>query len=199
MRRTAARVLVIVGLLASTFATAGAARAAGDVVVSVSPSSVAVGKPVEVLVRTFRVVETIDLSLPFEAPVQPYPVPSGVWNVLYSWADYPFDVVAQHEDGSEVQLALKRDPTDSTLWRGVVSLPTPGTWTVWIRNFQHKEPGSTAVVTAVAGPAASAGATPGATTTTSALGPVSAAIVAAILGLLSGLAIGRRRTGRLPH
>ena len=199
MRRTAARVLVIVGLIASTFATASAARAAGDVVVSVSPSIVIVGQPVDLLVRTFRVVGTGDLSLPFETPIQPYPVPSGVWNVLYSWADYPFDVVAQHEDGSEVQLAITRDPTDATLWRGVLSLPTPGTWTVWIRNFQHKEAGSTAVVTAVAGPAASAGTTSGATTTTSPLGTVSAAIVAAMLGLLSGLAIGRRRTGRLSY
>ena len=189
----------MVGLLVEMLATAGAVRAAGDVVVSVSPSSVPLGQPVEVLVRTFRVVGTGDLSLPFETPIQPYPVPSGVWNVLYSWADYPFDVVAQHEDGSEVRLTLARDPTDSTLWRGVVSFPASGTWTVWIRNFQHKEPGSTAVVTAVAGPAASAGTPSGATTTTSALGTASAAIVAALLGLLSGLAIGRRGTGRVPR
>jgi hypothetical protein len=81
-------------------------------------------------------------------------VPSGVWNILYHWPDYPFDVVAQHEDGTEVGLTLARDPTDATLWRGVVSLPKVGTWTIWVRNYQQRGPGSTSVVTVRAGPAA---------------------------------------------
>ena len=42
-----------VGVLALTLATAGAARAAGDIVVSVSPTNVAIGQPLEVLIRAF--------------------------------------------------------------------------------------------------------------------------------------------------
>jgi hypothetical protein len=192
MRRTVVRVLVSVALLGVTLATARAARAAGDIVVAVSPTSVAVGQPVEVLVRTFRPVERSGLSLPFESPVEPYPVPSGVWNILYPWPDYPFDVVAQHEDGTEVRLTLARDPSDSTIWRGVVSLPKPGTWTIWVRNFQHKELGSTAVVTAQAGPPASAQAVSGSVKTVPGsieAGP--AALTGALLGILGGLVIGR--------
>jgi hypothetical protein len=199
MRRTVVRVLVSVGLLAVTLATASATRAAGDVVVAVSPTSVAVGQPVEVLVRTFRPVERSGLSLPFESPVEPYPVPSGVWNILYPWPDYPFDVVAQHEDGTEVRLTLARDPTDSTIWRGTVSLPKAGVWTIWVRNFQHKELGSTALVTAQGGPPASAQAVAGTVTTVPGwidAGP--AALIGALLGLLAGWVIGRVRRRRLP-
>lgn len=193
------RVLVSVGVLAVTLATASAARAAGDIVVSVSPTRVAVGQLVEVLVRTFRPVEQSGLPLPFESPVEPYPVPSGVWNILYPWPDYPFDVVAQHDDGTEVQLTVTRDPTDSTIWRGTVSLPKGGTWTIWVRNFQHKELGSTAVVTAQAGPPASAQAASGSVTTVPGsieAGP--AAVIGALVGLLGGLVIGRVWRRRLP-
>jgi hypothetical protein len=204
MSRTAMRVVVIVGLLAATLATASPARAAGEVVVAVSPTTVTVGRPVEVLVRTFRVVEREDLSLPFETPLEPYPVPSGVWNVLYHWADYPFDVVAQHEDGTDVPLTVARDPNDSTLWRGVVSLPKPGTWTIWVRNFSHKEPGSTAVVTAQAGSPGSV--EPQATPTTvpasgeraPAVEAGPAAVIGALVGLFGGWAIGRFQSRRRP-
>ncbi len=192
------RLLVSVGLLAAMLATASAARAAGDIVVAVSPTSVAVGQPVEVLVRTFRVVERSDLSLPFESPIAPNPLPSDVWNILYTWTDYPFDVVAQHEDGTEVRLTLARDPTDATLWRGVVSLPKAATWTIWVRNFQHKEPGSTAVVTVHDGVPSSAEAVSGSTKTTSAVEAGPAALIGAVLGLLSGVVIGRVWRRRLP-
>src|SRR6266511_1642517 len=191
MTRTAARVFASGALLAVTLAAAGAVRASGDVVVAVSPTSVAVGQPVEVLVRTFRVVDRADLSLPFESPLQPYPVASGAWNILYHWPDYPFDVVAQHEDGTEVPLTLARDPTDATLWRGVVSLPKAGTWTVWVRNNQQKGPGSTSVVTVRAGPtAATASLAPiNPTTTTTGATPIEAG-PAAIVGTLVGLVVG---------
>jgi hypothetical protein len=172
--------LVGVGLLVATLATAERAQAAGDVVVSASPSEVVVGEPVEVLVRTFLVVEGSELSLPFEAPVEPYPVPSGVWNILYPWRDYPFDVVAQHEDETELRVPLARDPSDSTLWRGAISLPKAGAWTIWVRNFPGKAAGSTTLVTVGAPPAGSIG-----------LGL--AGLAGAVLGLIGGYAMARRR------
>jgi len=202
MARRAVRVLASVGLLAVTLATASAARASGDVVVSVSPTSVAVGQPVEVLVRTFRVVDRGDLSLPFESPLEPYPVPSGVWNILYPWPDYPFRVVAEHEDGSRVDVPIARDPSDATLWRGATILTKPGAWTIKVLNAQSglpgatPAPGSTSIVTVRAGPAtATASSAPinPTTTTTDATsieaGP--AALVGALVGLVVGAVIAR--------
>ena len=191
MSRAALRSLVGVGLLGMTLAVAGPAWAAGEVVVAVAPTRVTVGQPVEVLVRTFRVVEQSDLSLPFEPPIQPYPVASGAWNILYTWQDYPFDVVAQHEDGTVVRLTLARDQADATVWRGVVLLPEPGTWTIWVRNFPDKEPGSTASVTVDGGPSASAETASNSTTPASAIDARQATIIGALLGLLGGLLIGR--------
>jgi hypothetical protein len=136
-------------------------------VVAVSPAEVDVGEPVEVLVRTFLVVGRSDLSLPFESPIAPYPVPSDVWGVLYSWADYPFDVVAQHEGDADVQVPLARDPSDSTLWRGTVTLPSPGTWTIWVRNFPGREPGSTTTVSVRPGTSAVTESSPPGNATTS--------------------------------
>lgn len=163
-------------------------RAAGDVVVAVSPSEVEVGEPVEVLLRTFRVVDRSDLSLPFESPIAPYPVPSGVWNILYSCPDYPFDVVAQHEGDADVAVSLARDPSDSTLWRGRVSMPSPGTWTIWVRNFPGKEPGSTATVTVRGGSAPTASPPPanGTTAGQASIEAGPAALVGALLGLVVG-------------
>jgi hypothetical protein len=186
------RVLVSIGLLTVALSTAGVARAAGDVVVAVSPATTAVGQPVEVLVRTFRPVERSGLALPFESPIQPYPVPSDVWNVLYPWPDYPFDVVAQHEDGTELQVTLARDPSDATVWRGSVIPPKVGSWTIWVRNFQHKELGSTAMVTALGGPLASGQPVSGSTTTVAGSNePIPAALIGAVLGLVGGFLIGR--------
>ena len=191
MSRAAFRTLVGVGLLAVTLAMASPAGAAGEVVVAVAPTSVVVGQPVEVLVRTFRVVGQGDLSLPFEPPVQPYPVPSGAWNILYTWQDYPFDVVAQHEDGTEVRLTLARDPADATLWRGIVSLPKAGTWTIWVRNFPDKGPGSTAFVTVHGGPSASAEPISDSTISAPAIDVGPAIVIGTLLGLFGGLVIGR--------
>ena len=185
MGRIAVRALLGAALLLGSLATAAEVRAAGEVVVAVSPSEVEVGEPVEVLLRTFWVVDRNDLSLPFESPIEPYPAPSGVWNILYSWPDYPFDVVAQHEDDADVAVSLARDPSDSTLWRGSVSLPSPGTWTIWVRNFPGREPGSTATVTVRGGLAPTVSPPPANAATT---GPASiAAAPAALLGALVGL------------
>lgn len=189
MGRTAVRALLAAGLLFTSLATAGEVRAAGHVVVAVSPAEVDVGEPVEVLVRTFWVVDRSDLSLPFETPIAPYPVPSGIWDILYSWADYPFDVVAQHTGDADVAVELVRDPSDSTLWRGTMSLPSAGTWTIWVRNFPGKEPGSTATVTVrPGGSAVTESSPPGNATMTS---PASIeAGPAALFGALVGLIVG---------
>lgn len=189
MGRFAVRALLGAGLLAGGLATAAEVRAAGEVVVAVSPSEVEVGDPVEVLLRTFWVVDRSDLSLPFESPIEPYPVPSGVWNILYSWPDYPFDVVAQHEGDADVAVSLARDPSDSTVWRGTVSLPSPGAWTIWVRNFPGKEPGSTTTVTVRPGGSTATASPPSNATTTGQAsieaGP--AALISAVVGLVIGV------------
>jgi hypothetical protein len=131
-------------LLAGMLALPTGARAAFEVVVSASPSEVRVGQQVEILIRTFVPVERDILDV--SDPRGPYPGPSGLWNVLYPMDDYPFDVVAEHEGGSEVRVALARDPSDSTLWRGSVSFQSPGGWTVRVRNFSAGTPGATTVV-----------------------------------------------------
>ena len=163
-------------------------RAAGEVVVAVSPSEVEVGEPVEVLLRTFVPIGRQGI-LPGTNPREPYPAPSGAWNVLFPWDDYPFDVIAQHDGDTDVPVTLARDPSDSTLWRGFVSLPSAGTWTIWVRNFPGKEPGSTMAVTVRPGsPAATPSPAPMATTTT---GQASIeAGPAALIGALAGLVVG---------
>jgi hypothetical protein len=104
------------------------------------------------------------------------------------WDDYPFDIVAQHEGDGDVAIQLARDPSDSTLWRGSVSLPSAGTWTIWVRNFPGNEPGSTTtVMVRPGGSAATASPPPNATTTGQAsieAGPV--ALIAALVGLVVG-------------
>jgi hypothetical protein len=162
-------------------------RAAGEVVLAVSPSEVEVGEPVEVLLRTFVPIGREGV-LPGTSPREPYPAPSGFWNLLYPWDDYPFDVVAQHEGAIDIPVSLARDPSDSTLWRGFVSLPTAGTWTIWNRNFPDTEPGSTTTVTVRGGSAATASPPPVNATTT---GPTwITAAPATLIGALAGLVVG---------
>lgn len=196
MGRTAVRGLLGVCLLVGSLTLASEVRAAGEVVVAVSPSEVGVGEPVEVLLRTFVPIGRQGI-LPGTNPREPYPASSGSWNVLFPWDDYPFDVVAQHDGDTDFPVTLARDPSDSTLWRGFVSLPRAGMWTIWVRNFPGKEPGSTATVTvrpggsaATAAPATAAPA-PNATTTTGQAtieaGP--AALIAALAGLVVGVLI----------
>jgi hypothetical protein len=188
MRRTL-RVPVSVGVFAVMLATASVARAAGQVVVAVSPSEVPVGEPVEVLLRTFVPIQREGV-LPGPSPREPYPAPPGFWNLLYPWDDYPFDVVAQHEGDTDVPVSLARDASDSTLWRGFVSLPKAGTWTIWVRNFPGKELGSTTTVTVRPGESA-APASPASSNATTTTGSASIeAGPAALIGALGGLVVG---------
>ena len=115
-----------------------------EVVVTVSPTEGVVGRPVEVLVRTFAPIGTDDLSLP--APSLAYPAPSGLWNVLYPIADYPFDVVAKAPTGATQQVALTRDPADASLWRGSFTPTSSGEWTIVLRNFPTSDPTRVAVI-----------------------------------------------------
>ncbi len=63
-------------------------------------------------------------------------------------------------------------------WHGTVFLPKAGAWTVWVRNFQDKELGSTTVVKAEAAAPAPLEALP-------------AALSGAILGVLAGIGVAR--------
>lgn len=167
------------------------------VVVAVSPSEVEVGEPVEVLLGRFVPIER-EGALPQSSVREPHPAPSGFWNVLMPWDDYPFDVDAQHDGAADVAVQLARNPSDATLWRGSVSLPSAGTWTIWVRNFPGKEPGSTTTVTVrPGGSAATASPPPDATTTGQAsidARPVAliAALVGLVVGVLAALAWRRR-------
>jgi len=172
------------GLLAATLAAAGVVQASGWVVLSASPQDVGVGQPVEVLLRTFSTLLPGDKLVDLSSPRAPFPGHADLWNVLYPWDDYPFDVVAQLEDGTEIPVKVIRDPGDSTLWRASLSLPKTGVWTIWVRNFD-KQPGTTTVVKAE--PAASA---PSEAAPSPSVGP--AVVLGVLAGLLGGLLVGRR-------
>lgn len=168
--------LVVVSLL---LALAAQAHGAGEVVVAVSPSEAQVGEPVEVLLRTFVPFGPSSISLP--QPRSPHPVPSGVWDVLYAWDDYPFDVDADPESGPAIKIALTRDPSDATLWRGMVALPSAGRWTIRCRNFPVGTEGASAMVTVTApSPLRSVDA------------PVLIVAGAALFGAFAGFVAGRR-------
>ncbi len=175
--------MIVLCILGGALALTAGVRAAFEVVVSASPTEVQVGQPLEILVRTFVPVRPDVLDVP--DPREPYPGPSGLWNLLYPMMeDYPFDVVAEHEDGTEVPVTVVRDSSDSTLWRGIVALPKAGSWTVWVRNFPGRDPGSITVVRAHTGPPVSTEA--------------GTAVVSVLLGLLGGFVVGRRWRHRLP-
>jgi hypothetical protein len=116
------------------------------------------------------------------------------------WDDYPFDVVAQHDGDADVAVQLAR--LDALA--GQRSLPSAGTWTIWVRNFPGQEPGSTTTVTVRPGAsAATAAPAPNATTTTGQAsieaGPaLIAALVGLVVGALSARAWTRRPASRGP-
>lgn len=117
--------------------TAWPSAAALEVAVSVSPASGVVGRPIEVLVRTFAPIGGDGIDLP--RPSLAYPAPSGLWNVLYP-IDYSFDVIARSPAGEEVQISLVRDAADASLWRGSFTPPVPGQWAIVMRNFPTYAP-----------------------------------------------------------
>jgi hypothetical protein len=146
-----------------------------EIAVSVSPAEGVVGRPVEVLLRTFVPFgrEAIDLPV----PSVPYPAASGFWNVLYPVADYPFDVAAVAEDGTTIAVFISRDPADATLWRGTFTPPRDGIWTISLRQFQAAGARASARLRVAPGDAV----------------PVAVVVGVAALaaGLLVGLAVGR--------
>lgn len=155
------RFLVGVPLLVLLFVLAvSTARAAGSIIVAVSPSVARQGQPMEVLVRTFLPFRRDDVNLAVPSSRDPLPVPSGYWAVLYPWPDYPFDVVAISGEGSEVRATLSRDPNDATLWRGRITLGEAGTWTIWVRNYERGVPGATSTVRVLAAQSPSPSAAP---------------------------------------
>jgi hypothetical protein len=177
MSRVAAGLLLGLVAIASS---AGPTRAAVDVAVAVSPAHGTVGQPVEVLLRTFVPEPIGDTSLPI--PGLAYPVASGLWNVLYPIADYPFDVLARADDGTSIAVSLTRDPSDATLWRGTFTPTASGSWTVSVRNFPAGTLGASARLLVTSGDALPA------------VWLVGAA--ALLIGVLVGLFLGRRGIGR---
>jgi hypothetical protein len=154
MKRSRAPLLLA---LLALLVPGGPALGAMEIAVSVSPAEGVVGRPVEVLVRTFVPFGRDAIDLP--VPSVPYPAPSGFWNVLYPVADYPFDLAAVAEDGTTVAVFISRDPADATLWRGTFTPPKDGMWTISLRQFGvsarlRVAPGDAVPVTVVVGVAA---------------------------------------------
>lgn len=178
MKRAVAGLLL--GLLAVAAFAGRPTLAALGVAVSVSPAEGVVGRPIEVLLRTFVPIGEGDVALP--VPTLAYPAASGLWNVLYPIADYPFDVAAQAEDGTTVALQLTRDPNDATLWRGTFTPTKSGEWTIAVRNFPADEPGASARVSVAPGESLPAVALVG--------------VAALLIGVLVGLFLGRRGRDR---
>jgi hypothetical protein len=133
---------------------------AGEIVVTASPAETQVGQRVEVLVRTFVPVPAA--SHDFPSPRPEYPAASGLWEMLYPWDDYPFDVRAELP-GQTVRIPLTRDLHDSTLWRGFWTPTRAGAWTVRSYNFVEGHPGASTTVRVIDAPlgAADVGATAG--------------------------------------
>ncbi|MBF6605903.1 MAG: hypothetical protein IVW53_10020 [Chloroflexi bacterium] len=166
---------LVLALLAVGALTAKPTLAAMDISVSVSPAEGVVGRPIEVLLRTFVPIRAGDITLPVLTLA--YPAASGLWNVLYPFADYPFDVAAQAVDGTTVAVALTRDPNDATLWRGTFTPTKSGQWTIVVRNFPADQPGASARVSVA----------PGDPVPTAAL----VGLAALSIGILFGLVLGR--------
>ena len=174
------RVATGLGLALAVMSVAGSAQAAVTVAVSVSPSEGVVRRPIEVLLRTSAPVGEGVAALP--VPSLPYPAASGLWNVLYSIADYPFDVVAKSEDGTPIAVLLSRDRSDATVWRGTFTPTESGDRTVVARNFPTGEPGASARISV----ASSQEAPPA----------VFVAVVSLLIGVLIGLVLGRATLAR---
>lgn len=121
-----------------------------QVTLTIAPASVVVGKPAEVLLRTF--VPTGWEELGMEAPGSWPFVPDTAY-VLWPVPDYPFSVVAQADDGAEIPLVMTLDPVDPTLWRGVFVPDTPGMWRVRATNFPESDPGANVTFAVVPAPA----------------------------------------------
>jgi hypothetical protein len=167
---------IALSTLVVAFVFAQRVDAALEVAVSVSPTEVQVGQPVDVQVRTFVPFGQDSLQLPLTRP-DAYPAPSGLWNVLYPIDDYPFDVAANADDGTSIPVVLHLDATDATLWRGSFTPTSVGVWTVRLNNFAQDRTASVRVSAATPNPL-----------------PLGAAVIALVAGLALGIAFGRFRS-----
>jgi hypothetical protein len=183
-------------LLVFVFGMAAAAPAgvkgAMDVVVTLSPTQVTVGQPVEVLVRTF-VPYGPDLGLDLPAPRTPFPAPSGYWSVLYAIpGDYSFKVEAREPGGQIASVVVTRDPTDASLYRGVARLPSAGRWRIQVLGYPRNAPGTWAEVDVQPDhPTSAAGAAPNGQWSEQAA--VAISLLAGLAGLAFGFIAGRTR------
>jgi hypothetical protein len=177
----------VVGLsiaLAAGVLTAGTARAALEITLSVSPAEGIVGRSIEVLVRTYAPVGAGDVGLP--TPSIPYPAPSGLWNVLYPIPDYPFDVVARSPTGANTKVVLARDSSDASLWRGSFTPDAAGEWSIGASNFPTMEPTRLLV-------------RPGEVAPQSPIVGIAALIGGLVFGVIVGMGIRRSRPSSVPR
>lgn len=135
MGRCAAGLVLAV---AASLLMSGSASAALEITLSLSPREGIVGRPVEILVRTYVPIGAAGIGL--STPSLPYPAASGLWNVLYPIPDYPFDVTARSPAGEAIPVSLVRDPADASLWRGTLVPDTAGEWSVAVANFPTNAP-----------------------------------------------------------
>jgi hypothetical protein len=172
--------------------TPAGVRAAMDVVVTVSPTQVTVGQPVEVLVRTF-VPYGADLGLDLPAPRTPFPAPSGYWSVLYAIpGDHFFRVEARAPGGEIASVVVTRDPTDASLYRGIARLPSAGRWRIRVLGYPGDTPGTWAEVDVRPGhPTSAVGAAPEGQRSEQAA--VAVSLLAGLAGLAFGFIAGRTR------
>ena len=183
-RPSARAVVVLTALLVGAHVASYRASAAMWAVLSVSPEVPTVGKPAEVLIRTFGTYSSEEVGpIVHDGPV---PAPSGFTLILWG-VPYPFRVVALGPGGQAVDVNVHRDPTDASLYRGEVAFPAAGAWTLQLPQFNGPEdaPGIRLAVTVANGPPPAGD--PAMVAIAGAIGALAAAVT---LGLL------RRRAAR---
>jgi hypothetical protein len=131
-RLTAFSMLLGLVLAGSFVASVDRTSAAMWAVLTLSPECPSAGEPAEVLVRTFGTygpdaVGTIEHDGPIPAPSD---------SVLVLWgAEYPFQVIALGPAGETIDVDVHQDQADASLYRGAVTFPSPGAWTLRLPQF----------------------------------------------------------------
>jgi hypothetical protein len=128
--------LLLGAAFVGSYLVADRASAAMWAVLTVSPERPTVGEPAEVLIRTFGTYgpDAID-AIAHDGPI---PAPRDL--VLVLWAvEYPFQLVAIGPKGESVEVDVHRDEADASLYRGEVSFPTSGDWTLQLPQFPGPE------------------------------------------------------------
>jgi hypothetical protein len=179
--RVARHSLLAVAVVISVLAAADPTFAAMWAVLTLSPERPAAGERAEVLIRTFATYGPDAVgSLGHDGPI---PAPSD--SVLVIWGvDYPFQLVALGPDGHHIDVEVHQDPADASLYRGAVTFPSAGDWTLRLPQFPGPEdaPGiRLAVTVAERAPPVGEAAPP--------IGDMAQLAAAAGLGAIAGLGV----------